>query len=151
LASLVILLVGGALFLCLRPLANLSKRYGKDAGTARVGMAEELAESVASARDVRVFGVANRFRAQMRHHLRTVARARLKSLRASGAVAPVYRGVGLVVVIAVLGIGASIDSLDVASFAAVALLLLRSMSYGQQFQTAYNSAREATGPLELLN
>jgi ABC-type multidrug transport system fused ATPase/permease subunit len=76
-------------------------------------------------------------------HLTAIS-VRLTKLRqraafVSNVTSPAYQYLGLLLVIAALATASTFRSIDVAAFGAIALLLIRSLSFGQQLQKAYQT------------
>jgi ABC-type multidrug transport system fused ATPase/permease subunit len=69
----------------------------------------------------------------------------------SGVVGPVYQYVGMIIVIAALFTIRSFDLVEASVLGAMALLLLRGVSYGQRLQSSYHTVAEAMPTLERLD
>ena len=81
------------------------------------------------------------------------AKAKKRSAVIGGVVAPVYQLIGMTLALSILGYAAT-RTLDVPALGAVAILLMRSVSYGQALQTSYHKLQESepvTAELEKLN
>jgi len=121
----------------LRPIRSHIRRQG--AVTARTGLefAKAVAELSTLGLEMQVFGVQDRFTERIRVLSRENARARYRADKLMGSLAPTYMSLAYGAVVAGIAVlafqqGAS----DLASVGAVLLLMLRSLSYGQNLQSA---------------
>ena len=135
-AALVLLGTLVVLSVMLRPAMSRSRVYSKRLSAMNVDYGREVTETTRMARDVRVFYALAPIGKRMTEISRRIAKVRQRAAFISGTTAPAYQYVGLLMIVAALGVAQGIHGLDFAKFGVIALLLLRSMTYGQQFQTA---------------
>lgn len=149
-AALVILVVGVSLFLSLRPISRRVRRANRRAASLNLEYGQELNEYANMAREVRVFGawpfVSDRLDTLSGHMERTKRRAQFLSQTMS----PAYQYVGLLLVVVTVLIASSTDDVELSALGAIALLLIRSLSYGQQLQGAHQTVLDAAPFLEKL-
>lgn len=134
-----------------RPIIGAAKRASTELADAQLVAAEEVAESTSAVREVRTFGVQEAVAGRVGALSRRISRIRKRQTLIQGAVTPVYQSLGLLVVIGTLAFATTIEGIDLAAFGAVAILLLRSISYGQQLQSAYQKLTESLPYIERLN
>jgi ABC-type multidrug transport system fused ATPase/permease subunit len=138
-ASLVLLATLIVLSVFLRPVMGRSRGYSKQLSAMAVEYGQEVTETTRMARDVRVFYAIAPIGKRMTDVSRGMARVRRKAAFVSSTTAPAYQYLGLLMIVAALGVAQSIHGLDFAKFGVIALLLLRSMTFGQQLQNARQS------------
>jgi ATP-binding cassette, subfamily B, bacterial len=149
-AALLILVVGGGLFLSLRPLSRRVRKANRLASQIQMSYGEELNEFSSLAREVRVYGAWPFVRDKLRDISAEIERVKVKSQFIGGAMAPMYQYVGLLLVVVSVLFASSVDDVELSSLGAIALLLVRSLSYGQQLQGAYQQVLDSTPFLERL-
>jgi ATP-binding cassette, subfamily B, bacterial len=135
-ASLVLLGTLIVISVFLRPMMGRSRGYSKQLSAMNVDYGREVTETTRMARDVRVFFAIGPVGKRMTQISRGIAKVRQKAAFVSSTTAPAYQYIGLLMIVVSLGIAQSIHGLDFAKFSAIALLLLRSMTFGQQLQGA---------------
>ena len=150
-AAGLIILLGVGLFMLLRPVSHQAKALSRAHGRSMVDVGVEMEEGIRQAREVRLFDARERFLAEMDDRVQASRRVRWRSLALTGFVTPLYRSLGLLLVVSILAVVTRLDSIDPTTFGAVALILLRSLSYGQQFQNVYTAIVDQRGRLELLD
>ncbi len=150
LAALGILLMGGLLFLVLRPLTKITRAQNRQLARQNRAANEQLGELSQSAREIRVFGVGELFADRTATTLDQMTELDRKATVLSAAITPIYQGLALLIVVVCLGLASQLNGIDLAVLGAVALLVIRSVSYGQQFLNAYNSVHNAAPSIDLL-
>lgn len=149
-SALAIIIAGVVLMFALRPLALRVRSVSKEMTGVQIAYAEELQDAANNSLDLRIFGsvdvVSERLTA-MAHNLKKM---RVRSGFLSGSMQPAYQYAGLLLVLVAVLVASRIDRLEIAALGAVALLLLRSLSYGQQIQTAYQTMLENTPFIEYV-
>jgi ATP-binding cassette, subfamily B, bacterial len=151
LAALVIVVFGAVLSLAVLPIRRRAIRIAIQAAEQEVGLAEEVGEAIEQGPDVKVFGAWPAF-----GHRFDARSARLQQLRArAGAVRAllpvVYQyGAFLLILMVMVAAWATDASGNVGQFAAAALLLLRSVQYGQQLQQSLHTIADSVPGIERL-
>ncbi|MCU0268921.1 MAG: ABC transporter ATP-binding protein/permease [Acidimicrobiales bacterium] len=138
------------LFVVLRPLALRVKTYAKRASRTNIAYAQALEEAGATVRDLRVFGGREAVLERLEVTSDELRELRLRSQLVSNVVGPLYTYTGLLLVVGVLFSATRISSIEVVALGTVAVLLVRSLSYGQQFQTAYQVLLDAVPFLDRM-
>jgi ABC-type multidrug transport system fused ATPase/permease subunit len=149
-AAVAIGTVGTALVLLVRPLNVRVRRASRKLSGLLVAAGRSAASAVEHARDTRVFGADE---GVLRRYSGIVQRAVLAQQRAnllSSAVPIVHFTVGLVLVVVALGAASVLPPGEVVAVGAVALLLLRSLSYTQQLSTHIQVINQALPFTEAL-
>ncbi|HUI47970.1 MAG TPA: ABC transporter ATP-binding protein [Acidimicrobiia bacterium] len=138
------------LSLLLRPVMSRTKKYSRAMSRMLVDYGREVTEATRMARDIRVFDATGPVGARLTRISASVARVREKSAFVSGVTSPVYQYTALLLIVGGLGVAQGIGTSDVAQFGAIALLLLRSMTFGQQIQNAYQTLLDCMPYVERL-
>lgn len=151
-AAIVIVLFGALLSLAIFPVRRRVAIFGSRAAGEEVGMASDLAEALDHGADVHVFGVWPQFATRFNEKSESLADV-MTRLRITKRLMPVIYQYGalaliLVVLLAADAFGASGEF---GEFAASALLLLRSVQYGQQLQLRLQGIAESVPRIELLD
>lgn len=136
-AALFLLATVALLSVLLRPVMTRTKRYSKALALMTVQYSREVTEVTRMARDVRVFDAVDPLAKHLTGISRRIAKLRQRAAFAGGVTSPVYQYVGMLLLIGALSIVKSTHSLDFAEIGAIALLTLRSLSFGQQLQNSY--------------
>ncbi len=149
--ALAVMATAGILFSALRPLSVRVRRLSAATSEALVDQAAQVAEAVRLAQEVEVFGVEDAERGRF-GRIVSVVEQRFFRARALSRVTPViYQSLVLFLLIGGLALLYALDTADIASLGAVVLMLIRASSYGQQFQTAYQTLGESMPYLERVN
>jgi ATP-binding cassette, subfamily B, bacterial len=152
LAATVIVAFGVVLSLAVMPIRRRIVRLGAWSADEEVGLAGDLAEAADHGADVHVFGAwpafLGRFEARSRS-LETV-RARIGVVKSLTPVVYQYGALALILSIMLLAVVLGAEG-QIGQIAASALLLLRSVQYGQQLQYALQQIAESVPRIELLN
>lgn len=147
-----ITVVGGlALMLAvLRPLLHRGRRSGDDHVRAQRRLGATLLERLELAREIRSFGVDEQATADVAQQVDDVA-GRYRHLRFLGRMSSVtYRVGAMTMVLLMLGVIDAAGATDFAALTGALLMLLRSLSYGQAAQAAYQTINETLPVVEQL-
>lgn len=142
-AASVVVVVAGLLFVLLRPLSALGRRRAHELSRAQMTFAGGVGEASRMAEENHVFGVGE---VQQTHLESLVSNAQglFFHTQMVGRLVPgTYQGLIYLTVIAGLGVLYATGAGHVASLGAVVLLLVRAGTYGQQIQSAYQTALQA--------
>lgn len=151
-AAVVIVLFGAVLSLAIYPVRRRVARLESRAATEEIGMTADLAEAVDHGADVHVFGVWHEFVARFEDKS-AILEEMVTRLRTTKRLMPViyqYGALALILVVLILADSAGASG-EFGEFAASALLLLRSVQYGQQLQLRLQNLAESVPRIELLN
>jgi ATP-binding cassette, subfamily B, bacterial len=149
-AALLILAVGGGLFLLLRPLSRRVRAANRIASQMHMSYGEELNEFSTLAREVRVYGAWPFVRDKLAGISAEIERVKVRAQFIGGVMAPMYQYVGMLLVVVSVLFASSVDDVELSALGAIALLLVRSLSYGQQLQSSYQQVLDSTPFLERL-
>jgi ABC-type multidrug transport system fused ATPase/permease subunit len=147
-AAVVIVVAGGALAGGLRPLSSHGRRLSRRELAASRRFASGVAEMVATARELRVFGTGPRAVARL-EDIHDEQAGLIQRVRFFNVLGPVlYQGSALLMLIAGIGIISTVTQSGIAAIGAVILLLLRALTYGQQSQTLFQNLNEMSSSLD---
>lgn len=137
--TLAIIAATGALAVLLRPLIGASRRAASDARSASRQYVGHMIETIALAREVRVFAVDRCVDDRNRAGSIELADANRRADLASARLSAFYTSA--VYLVAAIGIAAVVlaDLSNPAPYITVVLLLYRGMGYGQSLQSAYQT------------
>jgi ABC-type multidrug transport system fused ATPase/permease subunit len=128
--------------LTLRPVSNRVRRRARAAVAANMQRAALLSEQIRFAREMRLFGALPEASSAMDRWITRAARNRERANFLANAIAPLYRGTGVLLLLGALGV-AAVREAQLLELGAIALLLLRSLSYGQQLQSQLQALNQA--------
>jgi ABC-type multidrug transport system fused ATPase/permease subunit len=127
------------------PIIRMARRFNSRLVVYNDDFASAVQEYSAVGREIRVFGVEQAYCDSMceisEAQSRTLEKARLSSSLSS----VVFKASALALILGLLSVAQGMGSSAVTSFAAISLILLRSVSYGQGVQTQLQTVAE-TGP-----
>jgi ATP-binding cassette subfamily B protein len=138
-AALLLIVTVTSLSLVLRPLMNRTKRYSKLLSQNTIAYGREVTETTRMARDVRVFWAITPIAKRMTSVSRRLAKLRQRAAFINGITSPAYQYLGMLLVVVALAAVQGVHGVDLAKFGSIALILLRSMSFGQQLQGSYQN------------
>ena len=134
--ALVMAGVGALLLVALRPLTRLSRRSGKTASELEIEAGRMVHDAARGGREIRLYGVQSRVLDRFRDVAFDHSRAKRRLKVISGLAPVAYQGLGLLFVVVALAFVLNVGSVNATALGAVALLFLRSLSYGQQASDA---------------
>lgn len=130
-AALVISAVGAMLALAVRPVSARVRKVSAQTADLSLELGRQAADIARHARDIRVFGAQDSYAADFARASGHTADLR-KRANLLASVAPVlHQSIGLTLVVAALAVASGFSSGEVPALGAIALLLLRSLSYVQ--------------------
>jgi ABC-type multidrug transport system fused ATPase/permease subunit len=134
----------------LAPLRRRIKLRSTSAATAQLSFASAVSELGALGLEMQTYGVRDQFAEQIGALIEREVRARRRAELLRTALPVVYTSMAYVAVLAGLGL-AGVGDGDLAELGAVMLVLLRSLTYGQQLQVASASLLQSMPFLERLD
>jgi ATP-binding cassette subfamily B protein len=140
------LLIGGVV----RPLRAAARRRSRRNAEARLVMATGVTELVATLQDVRIFGVEDRVRARLDGLVERAAQSQQSTDRMSGLITVVYQGSAMMLVVGALAVAYAASFSELSSLGAMALIMVRALSYGQMLQASIQSIHIFAPYLEVL-
>lgn len=130
------------LFLCLRPLSRVLRRHSKqyaEATTAFIGSSQEV---VAIAEEVEVFGPTSTYRSRFNAQVESARRSHIRTRFLTSAIPALHQSVAFLMIVLALAVVSGARVGDLGQLAAVVLMLIRSLTYAQQMQTAITGLDE---------
>lgn len=147
-----LMIAGGlVLFAALRPLGHRAKRLNTELAAVNRRVNGEITEWVSFARDVRVYDVGDQTEDRLDTLVRRNEQLRRTTNSLSGALNPLYRLGGILLVLFVVFVATRVDAVTAASLGAAALLIYRSLGYGQGVQRASHAMHETLPYLDELD
>ncbi len=148
-----LLVAGGviALLVLSLPLAAVARRQHRYMADLNTRYASIVQEHSALSREIEVFGVQHESLEPIddlnRRHTGVIFRSRwLAKINTA-----IFKASGLVLILTLLAVAVAAETDDIATFASVALILLRSVSYGQAAQKAWHGLGESAAWLDQLD
>lgn len=142
-AALALVFIGGLMQIVLRPASKRTRAASQALASQRRSYAEGATESVLMARELAVFGVTEEAGQRLGALDQAVSHQFFQARFLAAFTPKIYQCVAFALVVAGLAALGSTDSADLAGIGAVVLLLLRSLSYGQQLVTSVQQASES--------
>ena len=151
LAAMIIIAFGVALSLTLLPIRLRTRRISRRTGKVEVTLAEDFGEAIDQRADVQVFGAWPAFTKRFSTRSRELQDLRERTQKLMSLLPVVYQNGALALILLVL-MAASLASPagDVGPFLASALLLVRSVQYGQALQRALQNIAVSAPRIEVL-
>lgn len=150
-ATLVVIAALGTLGSVLAPLRRRIRLRSRTAAMVQMEFATSVAELGALGLEMQTYGVRDRFVTRTGRLIDRDGLAQRQSdiLRAS--LAPIYTSLAYGALLAGLGVAALVGAAELSSLGAVMLVMLRSLSYGQQLQVASGNLMASMPYLEQLD
>jgi ABC-type multidrug transport system fused ATPase/permease subunit len=149
--ALVLISASLALFLLLAPLSRRLRRYSRELVAENVEYSEGVHEIVQMAEEIQVFGASDAFRGQVDQLIQRVRRPLLQTRFLTRAVPALYQSMAFLLLVLALGIVHLSGATAIAELGAVVLVLIRSLTYAQQIQTATTGLNELIPYMSKLN
>lgn len=142
-ATAAVLMVAAlALFIALRPLSRVLRRYAQQLSTESMNFTNSVQEVIQLAEETEVFGATRTYRASFHQNVEEVRRPHARTRFLAVAVPSLYQSIALLLlVIALIAIAIS-GVAHLAALAAVILMLLRALTYAQQIQSTLTTIDE---------
>jgi ATP-binding cassette subfamily B protein len=149
-AALVVGLSVVVLALAMRPLREAIRRRSRTAADADLDFATSISEVTSIAQEIKIFDASDRVRdrvdEQVDAHNRAYQRTRFLGMLVPG----LYQGIALFFIVLALGVVYGVGFTRLSTLGAVVLIMLRSLSFGQNVQSSYQNVHEAAPYLETL-
>jgi ABC-type multidrug transport system fused ATPase/permease subunit len=140
--ALVIISASLALFLVLAPLSRRLRRHSQALVTENVEFASGVQEIVRMAEEIQVFGASEAYRGEVDHLIQRVRRPLMQTRFLTRAVPALYQSTAFLLLVLALAVVYLSGATAIAELGAVVLVLVRSLTYGQQIQTATTGLNE---------
>jgi ATP-binding cassette subfamily B protein len=149
-ASLAIAATALLLGLVLRPLRHAVRKRAGAAAAAQLEFATGLTELTATLQEVRVFGVEDEVSDRLGVLIDREAHESYRRWLLSNSIPAVYQGSALLLVVGALAVASSAGVSGLSAVGAIALIMLRALSYGQGIQGGLQALHEFAPFLEAL-
>jgi ABC-type multidrug transport system fused ATPase/permease subunit len=150
-AALIVLAVLALLLAVLRPFRNGVRRRSAVTAKAQLDFATALTEATLMTQEIRIFNVGDSVRRRMDKSVDAHARAFFRARFLGGILPGAYQSAALGLIVGALGVAYAVEPGDLASLAAVLLVVIRSLSQGQLLQSVYQNLHETAPYLETLD
>ena len=150
-AASLVLVLGAVISLVLRPVNRAVKRRSAMSAAQTKRLNEQVAELTHLARDIRVFGVQDTFRQRFVAPVTELGASERRTAFLSSLPTPIYQAMAMTLIIAGLYASSRLTSIEPGLLGIIALLMLRSVSYGQQLQTAVTTLHQAAPALDIID
>jgi ATP-binding cassette subfamily B protein len=147
------IVVGAAvvlLALVMRPLRGAVRSRSRATADADVQFATSISEVTTIAQEIKIFDAGERVRDRVSRHIRAQRDAMRRTRYLVQLVPGLYQGTALFFVVVALGVVYAVGFSRLSTLGAVVLILLRSLSFGQNIQTSYHGLNEGAPYLETL-
>jgi ABC-type multidrug transport system fused ATPase/permease subunit len=151
--ALAAIVVGAAvvlLALVMRPLRGAVRRRSRATADADVRFATSISEVTTIAQEIKIFDAGEPVRDRVSRHIRAQRDALRRTRFLVQLVPGLYQGTALFFVVVALGVVYTVGFSRLSTLGAVVLILLRSLSFGQNIQTSYHGLNEGAPYLETL-
>jgi len=149
-AATVMVVVGTALLVMQRPISHAVRGMGTRLAQVNIVLGTKFSECVANIRDIVLFHAQPAVSRELRGHAAEAQAIRRRTLVMQDLAPTLYHGLGLLIVIGGLSLALALGPGSLAEYGAVALLLIRGLSYGQQLTTHYQSVNQNVAFVEDL-
>lgn len=139
LAAMGLATFGAVLFVAVRPLTTFVRQMAGRQKAAAQEYARLLGEIVSMPQEARVFGIEPQLMGRLEVRLREFVVARRRQAIAQKMTPQTFQTLGLGIVLTGLALATQLEFSDAAVIGALVLLLVRSLNYGQTFQSTYQS------------
>ena len=135
----------------LAPLRKRVRARARTAAAAQMAFAESISEVGALAMEMQAFGVREQFSERVNGLITADAGARRSVSLLQGSLAPVYTTLAYAALVGGVALASSVVEGELGGIAAVMLVMLRSLSYGQQAQVALGALGAAVPFVEQID
>lgn len=140
--AVVLVVTSGFLFLTLRPLAKRLRRSAQALSAENIEYSKGMQEVVLLAEETQVFGATQWYRERFYRLIDEVRLPLLRTRFMAKAVPALYQSVALVMLMVALVVVSFSGTGEIAALGAVVLILVRSLTYGQQIQGSISAMDE---------
>lgn len=141
-AAVMLTVVSSGIFLALRPVARRLRRHAAALSAENIEYSKGVQEVVLMAEETEVFGASPAYLESFHRQIDGIRRPMLRTRFLAQGVPALYQSVALLLLVLALAVIALVGMNEIASLAAVVLILLRALTYGQQVQTAVTGLDE---------
>jgi ATP-binding cassette, subfamily B, bacterial len=138
------------LALLMRPLRGAVRRRSRTTADADVEFATSISEVTTIAQEIKIFDAGDRVRDRVNSRIRAHRNALQWTRFLVQLVPGLYQGAALLFVVVALAVVYSVEFSRLSALGAVVLILLRSLSFGQNLQTSWQGLHEGAPYIETL-
>jgi ATP-binding cassette, subfamily B, bacterial len=149
-AAIVVGAVVVVLALLMRPLRGAVRSRSRATADADVEFATSISEVTTIAQEIKIFDAGDRVRERLNSHIRAHRSALQRTRFLVQLVPDLYQGAALFFVVVALAVVYTVGFSRLSALGAVVLILLRSLSFGQNLQTSFQGLHEGAPYLETL-
>ena len=150
-ATLVVIVALVALGAVISPLRRRIRARARSAADAQVSFATTVSELGALGMEMQAFGVRGQFADRVRDAVAADGTARRRALIAQGAMVPIYTFLAYGALLGGLALATLLGTGELGGAAAVMLVMMRSLSYGQQVQTSIAALSGSVPYVDMLD
>ena len=151
LATLVVVVALVVLGAVISPLRRRIRARAGSAADAQLSFATTVSELGALGMEMQAYGVRDQFAERVHEAVAADARARRRALVAQGALSPIYTFLAYGALLGGLASATFLRSGELGGVAAVMLVMMRSLSYGQQVQSAIGALSGSVPYVDVLD
>jgi ABC-type multidrug transport system fused ATPase/permease subunit len=149
-AAIVVGAVVVVLALLMRPLRGAVRSRSRATADADVEFATSISEVTTIAQEIKIFDAGDRVRDRVNSHIRAHRDALQRTRFLVQLVPDLYQAAALFFVVVALAVVYTVGFSRLSALGAVVLILLRSLSFGQNLQTSFQGVHEGAPYLETL-
>jgi len=138
-AALAVVLAAVGVAMLLRPLRNLVRRRSREAAQANLEFATDITEFATNVQEMRVFDVEDTVSDRITTDIADASRLQQRAHFLAQLTPALYQGMAMLLVIGAVGVVYASGVTRLASLGGIVLIMVRSLSYGQQLQSNYQS------------
>jgi ATP-binding cassette subfamily B protein len=138
-ATVVVGVAGVGLLLALRPLRAVAKRRSRESADTSLAYVTAVSEAASMGQEIHVFGVGSSLASRLDRLGDDSRRTIFSTQRLAGMLPATYQASALLVVVGSVALVHNVGATRLASLGAVVLIGVRSLSYGQALQSAYQA------------
>ena len=127
----------------LLPLRRSARARSRLSGQANLVVATDISEFAANMQEVRVFGVETPIRTQVAERIRFTSKLQEKAQFVVEIAPALYQGHALLLVVGAVGLVYASGVSQLSALGGIVLVMVRSVSYGQQLQSNYQNLQAA--------
>ncbi|HEY3672808.1 MAG TPA: ABC transporter ATP-binding protein [Acidimicrobiia bacterium] len=139
LAALAVVVAAVVVAMLLRPLRTLVRRRSRAAAQANLAFATDITEFAANVQEMRVFDVEDTVAGRITVGIEDASRLQQRAHFIAQLTPALYQGMAMLLVIGAVGVVYASGVTRLASLGGIVLIMVRSLSYGQQLQSNYQS------------
>jgi ATP-binding cassette subfamily B protein len=150
-ATAVVVVALAVLALVVSPIRRRIRAQARSAADAQVAFATTVSELGALGMEMQAFGVRDQFSDRVRDVVATDGQARRRALAVQGAMNPVYICLAYGALLGGVALATLYGTGEIGGAAAVMLVMMRSLSYGQQVQTSIGALSASVPYVDVLD